>query len=219
MKVFAVIGEEERQNWQQPGHPFCRNDVHIVYFSQGYDLKERLLKSGLPDILVLEDTLVFQKVEDFVWDLREIKSWEKVQTVLIYSKSDIPSGAKQPNVHYLKKPISPSQWDEVIKSIGKIVSRRYPRKEINAPCSFVYFAKKIDCKIKDVSLCGCRIEYDGELKIGSNIQLAFGITIGSKGFVIRATAKVVRIIQNGYGLSFLSMESYDRNLLNSFIRG
>ena len=219
MKVFAVIGEEEKQNWQKSGHPLSRGDIQIVYFSEGYDLKERLLKSGLPDILVLEDTLVFQKVEDFVWDLREIKSWEKVQTVLIYSKSDIPLGVKQPNVHYFKKPISTSQYEEVIKSIGKVVSRRYPRKEINAPCSFVFLAKKIDCKIKDISLCGCRIEYDGELKIGSIIQLAFGINIGTKGFIIRTTAKVVRSIQKGYGLSFLTMDSNDRNLLNSFIRG
>ncbi|NMB99488.1 MAG: PilZ domain-containing protein [Thermoanaerobaculaceae bacterium] len=219
MKVFAVIGEEEKQNWQKSGHPFSRSDIQITFFSEGYDLKERLLKSGLPDILALEEDLIFQKIEDFVWDLREIKSWEKVQTVLIYSKSDIPSGAKQPNVHYFKKPVSASQYEEVIKSIGKVVSRRYPRKEINAPCSFVHLAKKIDCKIKDISLCGCRIEYDGELKIGSIIQLAFGVNIGTKGFVIRTTAKVVRIIQKGYGLSFLTMDGNDRNLLNSFIRG
>ena len=83
----------------------------------------------------------------------------------------------------------------------------------------VYLAKQIDCKIKDISLNGCRIEYEGELKIGSIVQLAFGISIGSKGFVIRTTAKVVRMIQKGYGLNFMTMESYDRNLLSSFIRG
>lgn len=219
MKVFAVIDEEEKKSWQQTVHPFNRNDIQILFFSEGYDLKERLLKSGLPDILILKDNMVFEKLEDFLWDLREIKSWEKVQTVLIYSKSEIPSGTRQPNVHYLTSPIACEEYEQVIKSIGKVVSRRYPRKEVNAPCSFVYSAKKWDCKIKDLSLCGCRIEYDGEIKIGSIVQLAFGIKIGAKAFVIKTTAKVVRRIQNGYGLSFLTMESNDRNLLNSFIRG
>lgn len=220
MKVFAVISDEEKNNWNQKGHPFNRADIQINFFSQGYDLKERLLKSGLPDILVIEDILLSQqKLEDFLWDIREIKSWENVQTVLIYSKTEIPTGTKQPNTHYFKKPVTPEQYEDVIKSIGKVVSRRYPRKEINAPCTLVYLSKPIHCKIRDISLCGCRIEYDGELKIGTIVQIAFGITVGTKGFVVRATAKIVRMIQKGYGLSFLTMESQDRNLLNSFIRG
>ncbi|GEM_PF-1613244 len=219
MKLFAVVSEQEKNNWCKPGHPFNRSDIKIVYFLGGYDLKERLLKSGLPDILIVEDSLLFQKPEEFLWDLREIKSWEKVQTVLIYAKSETYSGAKQPNTHYFTMPVSPAQYEEVIKSIGKVVSRRYPRKEINAPCKLVYFAKSIDCTIRDLSLSGCRIDYDGELKTGTVVQLAFGINLGTKRFVIKTTAKIVRSVKNEYGLNFLSMESNDRNLLSSFIRG
>ena len=145
MKVFAVIDEEEKKSWQQTAHPFNRDDIQILFFSEGYDLKERLLKSGLPDILILKDNMVFEKLEDFLWDLREIKSWEKVQTVLIYSKSEIPSGTRQPNVHYIKSPTACEEYEQVIKSIGKVVSRRYPRKEVNAPCSLLYSAKNLDC--------------------------------------------------------------------------
>lgn len=218
MLVFAVVSQEEIERWKDGHHPFSRGDVRIVTFEGGYDLKERLLKSGLPDMLILEDAILPYSPDSFIWDLREIKSWEKVQSVIIHSRSEIPT-TKQPNTHHFKTPVLPSYYEEAIKSIGKIVSRRYPRKEVNLPCSILLLGKRYDCKIKDVSLCGCRIEFEGVLKIGTIIPIAFGISIGNKGYVLKVSGKVVREMKDGYGLSFITMDGNDRNLLQAFIRG
>lgn len=216
--MFALISDEELSKWKCSQHPFLRSDVDLKFFEPGYDLKERLIKSGLPDILVLEEKLLFQKAEDFLWDLREIKAWEKVQVILI-EKEGVEPSIKQPNVYYFKGSPNLEDYQNVIKSIGKIVSRRYPRKAVNCLASIFYMAKRIECRVKDLSLCGCRIEYSGKLPIGSIIPITFGVMLGKKGYVVKATAKVVREIKDGYGLNFISMESEDRNILNLFLRG
>ncbi len=74
-----------------------------------------------------------------------------------------------------------------------------------APCAIIAVGKRWTAG-SDISVCGCKIDYDGEMNVGGMVQIGFSLKFAYKTVFVKATAKVVRGIKGGYGLSFLTIE-------------
>jgi len=218
MLVYAVVTPEEKAVWNAKGHPMGRKDVEVMEFPTGGDLKERLLKKQLPGLLILDDACFGGEASGFLADLREVKAWASVPAlILLGAHREAPPAI--PGVTFLKKPAAPSTFEEIIKPMNLVTPRRYPRKEVMAKCAIISVGKRLECVMRDISLCGCRIDYGGTLGLGGMVQMGFSLKFGYRSFFIKTTAKVVREIRGGYGLTFLTMEPQSRSVIASYVKG
>jgi hypothetical protein len=219
MRVLSVVTLEERQRWKSEGHPLNRDGVVIEDIERGSDLKERLLKSQLPDLLVVEEGLLPGRAEHFLSDLRGIAAWKEVPTIILQDASFEGEKFSMPGLFLLTKPASADAYEEIAKRLNLQAPRRYPRRKVMAACAIIAVGKRIECMIRDISISGCKIDYDGELKAGAMLQIAFALKMGYNTVFIKSTAKVVREIKGGYGLAFTTMEPQNRSVIASYIKG
>jgi DNA-binding response OmpR family regulator len=218
MLIYSVVTSDERQSWKNGGHPLNRHGVVVEEFVPGSDLKERLLKTGIPELLVLDESLLASEAIDFLHDLTGIKAWEQVPVIVLSDSSEAPV-KNRAGLSFLQKPVNASAYEELIKTLNLLTPRRYPRRNVMAPCALIAIGKRVDCRIRDISISGCKIDLEGGLKTGSMVQIAFSLKFELKSIIIKTTAKVVREIKGGYGLAFTTMDTQSRSIINSYIKG
>lgn len=218
MLVYAVVTSEERQRWKTEGHPFDRADVEVTEFPPGIDIKERLLSTGKPDLLVLDDACFGGEAVSFLNEVREGGSWETVHAVVLLG-SHQPEGRNETLLSFIRKPTGPEAFEQAMKAGSVMPARRYPRREVTTRCSLIAVGKRIECHMRDISVCGCRIDYEGELAAGGMVQMSFSLKYSYKTIFVKATAKVIRGIAGGYGLAFISMEPQSRSVIAAYVKG
>jgi hypothetical protein len=219
MLIYAIVTADQRQSWKNEGHPFNRGDIVVREFDPGGDLKERMLKEDMPKLLVLEEDRFDEAgAKAFLMDLRGIKAWCGVPA-LVLLKADQDLEKNEAGVFFLRKPVEVSAFEEIIKAGNFVIPRRYARRDVKAPCAIVAVGKRVDCMMRDISVSGCKIDYAGELKVGSMVQLGFSLKFGYKSVFIKAIAKIVREIKGGYGLAFSTMDPQSRSVIMSYIKG
>lgn len=218
MLVYAVVTSEEREGWKTEGHPFDRTDVEVKEFVPGLDIKERLLASGKPNLLVLDDACFGGEAVSFLNEVREGGSWEAVHAVVLLGPHQ-PEGRNETLLSFIRKPTGPEAFEQAVKAGSVMPARRYPRREITTKCSLIAVGKRVECSMRDISVCGCRIDYDGNMDIGGMVQMSFSLKFSFKTMFIKATAKVMRGIPGGYGLAFISMEPQSRSVIAAYVKG
>lgn len=218
MLVYAVVTSEERERWKTEGHPFDRADVEVMDFPPGIDIRERLLNSEKPRLLVIDDACFGGEAISFINEVREGGSWETVHAVILLSPHQ-QEARNETLLSFIRKPTEPEAFEQVIKAGNVMSARRYPRREVMTKCSLIAVGKRVECRMRDVSVCGCRIDYEGELAIGGMVQMSFSLKYSFKTMFIKATAKVVRGIAGGYGLAFISMEPQSRSVIAAYVKG
>ncbi len=218
MLIYSIVSAEERNSWKTEGHPFNRADVAVTEFAPGTDLKERLIRSEKPGLLVLDEACFGGEAGSFLLDLREIRAWEGVQTVILLGQHQ-PAPKGGPCLSFLRKPVGAEAYETFIKTTNIVTPRRYPRRDVMSPCAIIAVGKRVDCRIRDISVCGCKIDYDGDMQVGGMVQIGFSLKFAYKTIFVKATAKVVRGIKGGYGLSFLTMDPQSRSVIAAYVKG
>lgn len=218
MLIYSIVAPEERNSWKTEGHPFNRADLLVMEFVPGTDLKERLIRSEKPGLLVLDEACFGGEASSFLRDLRDIRAWEAVHTVILLG-SHQAAQKDEAGLTFLRKPVGAEAYETLVKTTNIVPPRRYPRRDVMAPCAIIAVGKRVDCRIRDISVCGCKIDYDGEMNVGGMVQIGFSLKFAYKTVFVKATAKVVRGIKGGYGLSFLTMEPQSRSVIAAYVKG